>query len=221
MKLFYIGCCIGSVLTVIARYLPLKQEARPSCSDDRTSHPAQASFFSLIPLCYRDVPCQKNGYFVHGLSALIYGCVFVFSLQQETLMLKCLLLCWLTMAFSLSMTDLFYFIVEPKLLYPFGFLLWLLHFYFQSPFYWYTGVFVLFCLFIVTFFFQSYLGLGDVLLLLIWGPWLSLYELFLLLAIASCLALVFFCLYFLVKKKQIGYLPFVPFLSLGLWYLLT
>ena len=50
MKFFYIGCCIGSVLTVIARYLPLKQEARPSCSDDRTSHPAQASFFSLIPL---------------------------------------------------------------------------------------------------------------------------------------------------------------------------
>lgn len=224
MIIFYLGCCFGSFFTLVASRLPLGEDiifSRSCChSCQRT-----LSFYELIPLFsilisrFRCFSCHKRIPIFYFFSEVIYGGLFLFSLQQETLSLKIITLTWLTMAFLLSMTDYFYLIVEPKILYSFGAALWFLLFYYQFPFYLWTGCFVFFCLLLVTFFFQSYLGFGDLLLLLIWGPWLSLPQLFSLLAIASFSALLVFFLYFLFNQKKLAFIPFVPFLSFGLFFI--
>ncbi|GMA53386.1 hypothetical protein GCM10025857_47430 [Alicyclobacillus contaminans] len=61
--------------------------------------------------------------------------------------------------------------------------------------------------------------MGDLLLLLFWVPWLTLIELTQLLIIASSSALIVYLVISLITTKQIKtlQLPFVPFLSLGLF----
>lgn len=225
MIIFYLGCCFGSFLTVVASRLPVGEDFISSRSCCHSCH-RKLKYYELIPLIsivmarFRCHSCKKSIPFFYFCSEIIYGFLFFFSLQPVSFSTKITTLLWLTMAFLLSMTDFFYLIVEPKILYSFGFMLWLSLFYYQTPFYWETGLLVLLSFFFVYFFFQAYLGLGDILLLLFWGPWLSLQEFFLLLAIASCSALLFFALYFLLKKQRLQVIPFVPFLSVGLFFIL-
>ena len=225
MLTFYIGCCFGSFLTVVASRLPIGKDfifSRSCC------HHCQRTLkfyellplFSLLLLRFRCQRCHQKIPLFYFLSEAIYGSLFLYAIQQTCFSLQIVTLIWLTMAFMLSLTDLFYFIVEPKILYSFGFLLWLVLFYYHWTFYLSTTLVLLLFMLLIYFFFQAYLGFGDVLLLLIWGPWFSLTQLFLLLAIASCSALLFFLGYFLLKRHTLKYLPFIPFLSFGLFAIL-
>lgn len=66
---------------------------------------------------------------------------------------------------------------------------------------------------------QAYLGAGDTLLLLSWSGGLASTHFLMLMFIASCLGLSYFCITALFHKKR-KHLPFVPFLSIALWLVL-
>lgn len=140
-------------------------------------------------------------------------CCFFYS---YSFLLPSLVVCiWISMAFFLSITDYFYRLVDPYLFYPFTFLLWGIAWYHQITFHWFTFIAMLiFCLFFATYF-PTQLGLGDLLLLLVWAPWLSWSQFVFLLLVASSSALSCFGWFYLQRKPRKS-LPFVPFLSLGL-----
>ncbi len=221
MIYFLLGSCLGSFLCVVAQRVPLQQDfifSRSKCdSCQKVLRPWEMiPLFSCLLLKFR---CQRCGGKIPAafwLAELIYGGLFYFCWLQPTLKEKLIALLWLTTVFLLSLTDWFYFIVEPKILYPLHALLWGMMLYFKQPFYWTTvgTVVLLAAVLLVTL--KDSMGLGDWLLLGLWAPWLSPLEFSQLLFAASSCALVFFGLYFLIQKKRLQRLPFVPFLSLGL-----
>lgn len=225
MFIFYIGCCFASFLMVIAQRVPAGEDFLYSRS--RCHHCQQKlAFYELLPLIsavllrFRCRTCRQKIPLIYFGAEFIYGCLFFLITTQQVGPTKIAYLIWLTMAFLLSLTDLFYWTVEPKILYPFGFLLWMILFLCAWQLYFSTLIFLLLINLIVYFFLQDYFGFGDVLLLLFWGPWFSLHQLFILLFVASLSGLILSALLTLIRKKTIRHLPFVPFLSLGLFYLL-
>lgn len=221
MLRFYFGCCLGSFLTVVASRLPLGEDfifSRSTCHHCKK----KLAFYELIPLFsilsqrFRCRTCQKKIPFLYFSAELIYGGLFYLASNQPFLADQWLFFFWLTMAYLLALTDYFYLTVEPKILYPFTLLLWLTAFYFQKPFYYTTLILLLFFTISVYFFFFESFGLGDCLLLLAWGPWLSLTSLAFLLACASCSALLLVGLKKISQKDVPQQIPFVPYLSFGL-----
>ncbi|MHC5269927.1 prepilin peptidase [Enterococcus sp. LJL98] len=221
MFIFYIGCCIGSFLTVVAWRLPIGQDfifSRSNCPhcQKKLKYYELLPLFSIIISRFRCSTCKIKVPIFYLFSELSYGFLLVILVKQTPSPMQVPFFLWLTMAYLLSLTDYFYLIVEPKILASFGTLLWFLLFYQQWVFHLGTFSFVCFATILISLFFRSYLGFGDLLLLLIWSPWLTFTQFFLLLACASCSALLFFICYFLFKRQVLLYLPFVPFLSLGL-----
>lgn len=225
MFIFYFGCCFASFLMVIAHRLPIGEDfifSRSKCHHCQKT----LAFYELLPLFsiliarFRCRACHKKIPSLYFWMELLYGGLFFMIVSTTSTRLQPVYLIWITMAFLLSLTDLFYWTVEPKILYPMGTLLWFLLFLFDWPFYLATLLFLVSVSLLIHFFLQAYLGFGDALLLLFWGPWLSLNQLFLLLFIASLSALLLTSLLSFVKKERITHVPFVPFLSLGLLYLL-
>lgn len=221
MFIFYFGCCFGSFFTVVASRLPLREDfifSRSCCHHCQK----KLAFYELVPLFsilsqkFRCRSCQKKIPTFYFIVELVYGGLFYLAIHQLTLADQLIFGLWVTMAYLLALTDYFYFIVEPRILYPFTFLLWSVAFYFQRPFYYSTFILLLIFALSVYFFFYNYFGFGDCLLLLAWGPWLSLRALAFLLASASISALLLIILKALLKKEVPKQLPFVPFLSFGL-----
>lgn len=221
MFIFYLGCCFGSFLTVIASRLPVGEDfifSRSGCHHCKK----KLAFYELIPLfsilsqSFRCRTCQKKIPFFYFSLELLYGSLFYLALNQFFFADQVIFLFWFTMAYLLSLTDYFYLIVEPKILYPFTFLLWLTSFYFQKPFYYTTLILLVVFAVSVYFFFFDFFGFGDCLLLLAWGPWLPLPSLAFLLACASCAALLLVGLKKISQKDVPRQIPFVPYLSLGL-----
>lgn len=222
MFCFFIGSCFGSLLCVIAQRVPLKKDfitTRSQCDHCNNT----LRFWELIPIfsyLFLGFRCQRCGRripVITWLIEIIYGGIFYFCWVQPTSSMQLIAFLWLTTATLLSLTDYFYFLVEPKILYPLHLLLWSIMFYFHQPFYLSTlsllmilGVFFWFSL-------RDSMGMGDWLLLGLWVPWLTIEQFSLLLFVASVSALgVFFVNYFL-QKTHFQRLPFVPFLSLGLF----
>lgn len=225
MRFFYIGCCLGSFLMVVATRLPIGEDflfSRSHC------HHCQKKlhFYELIPLLsilflkFRCPACQNEIPKTYLVAEMTYGFLFMVILQQLSPSDTLIYFTWLTMAFLLSLTDCLYWIVEPKILFSFGCLLWLFLFFFNWPFHISTLFFLLIVAVLVYCFLQKVFGFGDMLLLLVWGPWFSIHQVFTLLFIASLSGLMFSQIYHWMTRKSLTHLPFVPFLSLGLLFLL-
>lgn len=225
MFIFYLGCCLASFLMVMAQRLPIGEDFLYSrshchhCQQKLTCYELLPLFSALL-LRFRCHTCQQKIPFIYFGAEFLYGGLFYLIIMQQSGPIMIAYLIWLTMAFLLSLTDLFYWTVEPKILYPFGFLLWVILFLCAWPFYPVTLIFLLLISLLVYFFLQNYFGFGDMLLLLFWGPWFSLHQLFTLLFIASLSGLILSTLIAFIRKRTINHLPFIPFLSLGLLYLL-
>lgn len=225
MLLFYFGCCLGSFLMVVATRLPIGEDflvSRSHCHHcQKTLH-----FYELIPIFsiffmrFRCSACQKRIPITYLLVECLYGFLFFIVFKSLIGSIALVYFIWITMAFLLSLTDLFYWIVEPKILYPFGCLLWSLLYLFDWSFYPATLIFLLLVAFLIYFFLQAYFGFGDMLLLLFWGPWFTIHQLFILLFVASLSGLIISYLYSRLTQQSVNHLPFVPFLSLGLLFLL-
>ncbi|MGX7197863.1 prepilin peptidase [Enterococcus olivae] len=222
MFYFLIGSCLGSFFCVVAQRVPLKQSFLFSRS--RCDHCQQSlRSWELIPIVsslllrFRCQRCGQSFSRVIWLAELVYGGIFYYCWLQSAFSDQLIAWIWLTTVFLLSLTDLFYLTVEPKFLYPGHALLWGICLYLQLPFYWETlGITLMLAVFFWLYLHYS-MGLGDLLLLICWAPWLSPQEFSQLLLTASLLALMAFALHWFIQRERIKQLPFVPFLSVALF----
>ncbi|HLQ40828.1 MAG TPA: prepilin peptidase [Tetragenococcus sp.] len=221
MYYFIIGSCLGSFLCVLAERLPIHQPiviSRSKCNHcQRCLH-----FWEMIPLFsalllkFRCHSCQQKFSTSYFWGELIYGIIFWFSFTQEK---KWITLLWLTSCFLLSLVDIYYLLLEVKLFYPTHLALTILMLKSQQPIYWISIVcFLLICL-IILLFFRNSIGLGDLIILAFWVPWLTPIQLAELLFLSSSSALIIYTILFFTGKRSIKIikLPFIPFLSLGLF----
>lgn len=128
-----------------------------------------------------------------------------------------LLLLWL-MSLLLSVTDLLYLTVEPKILYPFSLFAFLSY---QQTFPFSVNKLLLpmslilffFCL---TYFYPQTIGGGDIKLLIIYAYFISFEQLLYLLLLASATGIIFLLLINSIYTQPLRKLPFVPFLTFSL-----
>lgn len=225
MLLFYFifGSTLGSFLCLVAERVPIRKSIIfPASHCSYCQH--KLRFWELIPifsilfLRFRCHNCHQKLPIVYFFSEFICGilCVILTNNHKQS----GYLLFFLFTAILLSLTDIFYMIVEPKLLYPLSIFLYIWHIYLALPIYPGTGL--LFFLTVTSFnhFFPESIGYGDILLLTLWSGLLGSLSLIFLLLIASSSGLLFLLLHTLVTKKKITQLPFVPFLSVGLFFVL-
>ncbi|WP_207695326.1 leader peptidase (prepilin peptidase)/N-methyltransferase [Enterococcus sp. DIV0212c] len=217
---FVVGCVIGSFLCLAAERIPIgKSILFPAshCSYCRN----KLKFFELIPIIsiiflrFRCRYCGHRFSPVYFFSELICGWLCFLTIFKPVHSLYWL--CFLFTAVLLSLTDIFYLIVEPKIFYPLAVLLCIWHIYLPLPIYLLTSIISFLGLHGINYFFPDSVGGGDIILLTLWGALLGSESLILLLFCASSSGLFFilFCQY--VLKKSIRQLPFVPFLSIGLF----
>lgn len=124
---------------------------------------------------------------------------------------------WLLWSVTLALTDRYYYLIEPRLFLTGGSILWLIQSWSGAPFHWGTliycgGLFTLLGLCL-----KDRFGLGDVLLLGSWSPWLSFLDFTFLLTLATFLGLIFLLFF---RRYRHQPLPFVPFLTIALGYCL-
>nr|WP_284247827.1 A24 family peptidase [Tetragenococcus halophilus] len=224
MIYFLLGSCLGSFLCVIAERIPIKQPfiiSRSHCVHcERTlKFWEMIPIFSFLLLNFRCRTCHKKIPMTYFVTEILYGLIFVFSFKQSTTIECIITLSWLTIALLLSLTDVFYLIIEPKIFYPAHFILIALLLYADTHFYWESLLLYLIICSIIVLFLRNSMGMGDLLLLLFWVPWFTPIEMAQFLFFASFTTLIAYCFISFITSQEIKTLklPFVPFLSLSLF----
>lgn len=217
---FVIGICLGSFFCLIAQRIPQGQSIirpRSHCPTCQTF----LAWYELIPLVSFSLQrgrcryCQKQLGFSYFVAEFCCGLLFL----SYPILASNHGFLWLILSFVLALVDWYYFILEPKLFLPGLVLLSSFYFYQKGIIHWET---IAYCLLITLFcwlFLREALGLGDLLLLLAWSFWLPLSRFATLLLVACVSGLLAFLLMALLKLQQ-KELPFIPFLTLGLWVVL-
>lgn len=219
---FIIGCCFGSFgYLLITRHMAGISSAWPP--SHCTACKSKLTWYELIPLfsfliqagrCRHCHVKFSSAYFWAELSC---GLLFMLCIPNNfPTIATYLLLFWLYSAWLLSIVDIYTQTLDSKIFFWTTLLLWCAQFSLHSVFHWET---LLYCGFFVCFFlryYQNKMGAGDLYLLLAWSPWLSFYQFCLLLLISSSLGLLYF-LGAKIVKKHTDTLPFIPFLSGGLF----
>lgn len=221
MFLYFItGCCVGSFLCLVAQRLPIGHSIiypRSHCVN--CDHPL--SWYEMIPLLsicfqrFRCRHCQSKLSIIYFIAELLSGSLFLrlFYFSQE---INGVLIFWLFSALLLSLMDCFYLMIEAKTLYSMWGILWLCWIV-KGEFQWSTVAILLLISFFLVRYVTHFFGLGDVLVLLSWGGGLTFERFTYLLFIASLLGLLFFLFLSACNKKETK-LPFVPFLSIALFW---
>lgn len=224
MFYFLLGSCLGSFLCVIAERIPIKQPfiiSRSHCVHCKRTLKfwEMIPIFSFLLLNFRCRTCHKKIPITYFVTEILYGLIFVFSFNQSTTLECIITLYWLTIALLLSLTDVYYLIIEPKIFYPTHFILIALLLYSHAHFYWESLLLYLFICIIIALFLRNSMGMGDLLLLLFWIPWLTPLEVSQLLFFASFTTLITYWFISITTSHEIKKLklPFVPFLSLSLF----
>ncbi|EOI06693.1 hypothetical protein UAY_00035 [Enterococcus moraviensis ATCC BAA-383] len=217
---FITGCVVGSFLCLVAERIPVGKSILnpPShCSSCQTP----LKIFELIPIIsiiflrFRCRYCHYKLSPIYFMSELICGLLFIVvpfdSIQP------CYSLFLLLTAVVLSLTDIFYLIVAPRLFYPLAFFLCAWHIYLALPIYFFTSFAIFISLYGLTKIYPDSIGGGDIILLVLLGALLGYEPLIFLLFCASSSGLLFLLVYQSVFQKKIRRLPFVPFLTIGLF----
>lgn len=214
---FIIGSCFGSFLALVALRLPQGASIlRPPSHCDHCFQ--RLRWFELIPiislLClqFRCRHCQQQISKISLLAELCCGFLLAFSLTGDQFTILETL--WLFWAFTLALTDINYYLIEPRILLGGTAILWSSQLYQGAPLQLGSLIYCVFLCLILLAVLQGKFGLGDVLLLFSWAPWIPLLELCLLLILASTTGLLAFLI--LKRRFQPDRLPFVPFLAFGL-----
>lgn len=219
--IFMIGSILGSFLLVLAERVPQGQAfvfSRSKCA--HCSHTLRA--LDLIPVfsyLFLKGTCRYCGHsfsYVSMISELLCGWLLLFFYHHYTFQLDTLwLLGLLMMNLSLSFTDLYYRIVEPKILYPVSILCGVLYFQ-TNPFTFRTLIppFIIFVSFyIFQLFFPDKIGGGDIKLLMVWSIFFSATFLAKIILVACSAALIY--IFFTGPSSYKQAIPFVPFLTIG------
>lgn len=217
---FIFGCILGSFLFLVAQRVPVgKSIITPAshCSFCQT----KLNVFDLIPLLsilllrFRCRYCQHRLAAIYFFSELCCGILCAFIFQTVNPLYSFI---FLITAFLLSLTDIFYLVVEPKLFYPLAIILCIDHISLGFTIHIFTGIVVFLSLFCLNYLLPDSVGGGDIYLLTLWGALLGGEALIFLLFVASTSGLSFILFYRLALKQKLQQLPFVPFLSLGLLF---
>lgn len=216
---FICGCVIGSFLCLAAERVPIgKSILAPAshCSYCQT----KLKMFELIPILsilflrFRCRYCKCKLSCIYFFSELLCGLIFL-SVSFKTIH-PFYSLCFLLMGLVLSLTDIFYLIVEPKIFYLLSIILCIEHIYLALPVHLFTSLIAFLSLLSLNYILRDSIGGGDIFILTLWGALLGANSLIILLLIASSSGLCFLLFYQFILKKKIQQLPFVPFLSIGL-----
>ena len=146
LSLFLIGACFGSFLCLVAERLPIGRSLWWPPSHCQGCHqPLQ--LYELIPVVsillqrFRCRKCQQPVAKSYLLAELVMGGLTASCFSAGLTIDALILWWWLTSAFTLSLIDYWYLVVEPKILYPSFFVLCLLKMADQHSFYLLTGLF--------------------------------------------------------------------------------
>ncbi|HJF19195.1 MAG TPA: prepilin peptidase [Enterococcus columbae] len=223
--IFMLGACFGSFFYLIITRRQLGQSILfPASHCPYCQH--RLTIWELIPIlsicclrfrchtCHQKIPVSSL--ITEILSGIMFS--YVFYSYPASLSQKCLALVWLSLALILSVADCLYLSIDLQLFFYTHLLLWFVLFSLQQPFFLSHLLVCSAALLISLLLKQTYLGNGDLLLACAWFPWLSYQQINLLLLIASGLGLIGYGLCFLNNRRLDLRLPFIPFLSLGLFW---
>lgn len=219
---FILGCCLGSFFCLIAERVPRGESILlPASHCPYCSH--QLSFYELIPLLsimtqrFQCRHCSKQLPIIYFISELAGGLLGAFCFAQGLHPSSLYAFLFLSMGLLLSLTDSFYMIVEPKILYSFSALLLLWHVSFSLPLYFWSSLIITALLYSLNRLIPQAIGGGDILLLACWSLLLGWENILLLVFSASTCALCYSLLQWIFLKKRNRQIPFVPFLTIGLF----
>lgn len=228
MLLFFIGSCFGSFLHVLSTRL-LRQEsvlAPPShCENCRTRlRPVDLipiiSFLRLRGRCrYCRSKIPSSIFWIEVVSGI--SLLLLHQRYSGSQLLFVFLLC--LMGLSLSLTDLYEQVIPAELLFGFAILLVItkLVVYGTGNLPLASGTLIMISAATIWLLAKASFGSGDLLLIGVWAFLLSGYQMIQLLFIASSAGLLFHSCYFLRTKTRFTEpLPFVPFLTCGLYVVL-
>lgn len=218
---FISGCVVGSFLCLVAERVPIGGSIlhpASQCSSCKT----KLRVFELIPLIsilflrFRCRSCKKKLSTTYFFSEFICGLLCLFAALKFTYPLYSLF--FLFTAVVLSLTDIFYLIIEPKIFYLLSFFLCIWHLYLNLPIHFSISVLFFLGSYSLNTVFPNSIGGGDILLVTLWSALLGANATIFLLFIASSCGILFILIHRLLLKKTLEQLPFVPFLSLGLFF---
>ncbi|MFC4772622.1 prepilin peptidase [Enterococcus hermanniensis] len=215
---------IGSFLAVVSIRLPNNHSliSPPSHCDHCKArlHPLEMiPLFSAIFQCFRCTHClQRFSARSFGLE-LFCGILFCWCMP-EFQWFNLWKLLWLLSTLVLAVIDWEFFIVEMRIFLLSGIFLFITALFLLPNIYWWQPLYA-----IVIFFFSqkilpNSLGLGDLWIIGLWSFFLSSYELIQILFVASLTGIIYY-LYHSLHQRRLERLPFVPFLFIGLLYLLV
>lgn len=233
MLLFLLGACLGSFFCLVAQRWPQdKSILRPA--SHCTSCQQALKWRDMIPLLsavrlgFRCRYCGAPFPYSCFVAEFLCGCLFLLAFPLPFTHEAGVNFIWLVAAFLLALADWFYLILEPKIFYPSLVLLWGGQLFLGHWFHWETLLYCAGILLLLTIFLRGRFGMGDVLLLLSWSPWLELRQFCLLLILASGTGLIAAGARQLLAAHPTRTtaspphqeLPFIPFLATGLWIVL-
>lgn len=221
---FLLGACLASFCCVVIErsyqgISIVKPASHCTCCQHKLRSYELIPIFSILLQKFRCTACQQSIPKIY-LLAEVSGALLFVGLSQLPLTF-CSLFCslWLLSGWLLSLTDLFYYHVEPKILYPVSVVMLLLAIFGPLPLYWQQTALLFLIFLCIRLFFPHKIGGGDLQLLLCWSLFLPYHELALLICLASLLGVLVILLSNLLGQP-IKKLPFVPFLWAALAFLL-
>ncbi|MBP1047884.1 prepilin peptidase [Enterococcus sp. BWM-S5] len=220
--LFILGCCLGSFYCLIAERVPQGKSILSPASHCPYCR-QRLSFYELIPLLsittqqFQCRSCFKQLPIIYFISELAGGFLCVFCFAQGLHPSSLYLFLFLSMGLLLSLTDCFYLIVEPRIFYSFSITLLAWQLWCSFSLHLAAGLIISLFLCGLNKLFPQAIGGGDILLLGCWSLLLGWESILLLLFSASTSALLYSMTQQLLFRKRITQLPFVPFLTIGLF----
>lgn len=225
MKLlfFSLGTILGSFFCLVADRLPQNQSLirpRSHCTYcQQTLRPVEMiPLISIVKQRFRCVHCHHQLARRYFWCELIAGCLLV--LFPPVTWINVWFVSWLSVNVILALIDIEYLIVEPRLFLSSSSLLLIAAILLQQPLYLWHPPVVLVAYLLLQAILPNSLGQGDLWLLTVWSLFLTGQDLLLLLVIASLGGICFFG-----YQKQKGIpqkeIPFVPFLTLGLIWVVS
>lgn len=219
--LFIFGSCLGSFLCLVAERVPSHRSLwQPRSHCLACQQPLK--LYELVPVLsiliqrFQCRHCKSSIPLSYLIAELFTGSVTCLLFQSGFSLVASYNWLFILSTFTLALADFWYFIVEPKILYPSFLGLCLLHLYLQEPFYFLSAFILVFLLGASSHFLPGTIGTGDILLIGLWGCLLPFTEMMILLFIASSSGLLYLAITNLFKPQPVKKLPFVPFLFIGL-----
>lgn len=216
---FIVGSCFGSFCCVLAERIPqqisiiMPASFYPYCTAT-LSWREKIPILSILHQRFSCRHCRKKLPLSYFWAELLAGGIFCFVGLQPRLGLFHLI--WLLSALTLSLTDHFYYLVEPKIFYPSMMLLITAAWITVLPIYWLQPLVIFLSGWLLYRLMPESFGGGDVLLIAGWSLFLTARETAFLICCAALTGILYF-LWRKLKRQPIKELPFVPFLSFGLF----